>query len=139
MTIKLDPISGRLLLTFQYSKPMVDAIKDLPDRVYDPTMRQWSVGYTNDTLKGIFDVLAHWFVLVDTSYLNSLEAQCRALLVTEKNSESLSVNLPPAIRSPLMLAGVLIVEAYTSGRITQNEQSAILEIFNHLSIKDFVR
>ncbi len=130
MTIELDKTKGKLKLIFAYRKELVEAVKSLPDRAYNPNDKSWSVGFDETNLSEILALLAGcgW----ESRRLDEVEVQARAYL--QQN-----VGKVADFRSPIIKLGELVIAAYIRGDITQGDQILMLSLLNHLSLKDFVK
>lgn len=136
MKIDLDPISGKLVLQFGYRRELVEAIKSLPDRRYNPENKSWSVGFDESSLGELLAILAgnNW----PQDVLNKAEADCKEYLGQHPVQQLSEREFLVKIKPPLILMGELVVSAYLDGKITQLQQSEMLNIINHLSLKDFI-
>ena len=139
MQITFDSLSGKLLLKFDYRRFLVESIKELPDRKYNPVDKSWLIGFK--TLEELNIILA---MLAGNSWhadqLNSIELEARKW-VTDNKSNSASSNsseyetiIVPDLNA---LARVLELDCL-DGRITQDEYGRFMRIIQHLQIKDFV-
>lgn len=137
MKIELDPKSGKLRLEFAYRKEMVEAIKSLPDRHYNPNDKSWTVGFDKAGLKEILGLLAgnNW----PADLLDTVEQQATEFLKSQPEKVGLTADqFTEKVKPVLMRMGELIVVAYVEGKIDQAEQGKMLDIINHLSLKDFI-
>ena len=136
MKIELDQISGKLKLQFYYKKELVDAIKSLPDRMYNPEDKTWSIQVSDE--KALNELLA---ILAGNNWpqatLNAIEVEYKSYLALHPPQMTES-GFQTKIKPPLQLMGALVIEAYLANRITDIEQKQILDILNHLSLKDFI-
>lgn len=138
MKITLDETSGRLNLSFGYNKDLVNAIKDLPIRSFDPDTKSWWIGFDESNLSDIIDLLARFNWPPDL--LNDTEKQAKAYLASIPSPNRMPrIQYEESVKPYLIQIGELIVSAYMDNRIDQAEQSAMLDIINHISLKDFVR
>lgn len=139
ITITLNPELGKLVLKFPYRPQLIEKIKEFEDRQFNPATKAWEVGFNSSSLPGIIESLAKYTsASVDT--LNKIEGECKQYLA--KHHAAINANLPvfnTLIKPTLMQIGELIIKAYIAGTITQQQQGQMLEIINHLSLKDFIR
>ena len=135
--------SGKMILQFGYSKSLVEAIKELPDRRYNPEEKTWTVGYDQSNLGEIFAILAgnNW----PQELLNPAEAKAREYLkarpapelgapVAEVTQSEFDDELHPLLH----LMSELANEAYLAGRIDNTKSVKIIEMCNHLVLRDFI-
>lgn len=140
MKISLDKSKGKLVLAFSYKKELVEAIKELPDRQYNPNTKEWTVGFDNSNLQTILAMLAgnNW----PPEMLTQVETDAKLYLNEQKDNAPDTITekeFTQNIKPPIVKIGELVLAAYLEGKITQAEQNQMLEIINHLSIKDFIR
>lgn len=136
MLIEFDPTIAKLKLAFGYKKELVDAIKELPDRQYNPNDKTWAIGFDSSNLGAILAMLAgnNW----PQDQLDKAETACKEYLATF-GAETSEFEFSEAIKPPIIRLGELVVDAYVRGDITQAEQIGMLNILNHISIKDFIK
>src|ERR1700745_4044595 len=139
MSLSISLIDGKLKLSFPYQKDLIDEIKNLPDRKYNPTDHSWLVGFSNYSLTSIIDLLAKYNWPADV--LNSIEAECKTYL---SSLPSGITNTPTKeefetkIKPPIMLMAELVLAAYMRDEISNADQIEMINILTHLSLKDFI-
>lgn len=139
MTLSFDQLTGKLKLGFAYRAQLVNSIKELADRSYNPETKQWLVGFANDKqLREIMAMLAGNYWPNDQLYAAESAAQAYLASIPTPTPSDPSDDLPEAIKTPLIRIGDLILAAYLAGSIDQTEQVTLLSLINHLSLKDFI-
>lgn len=122
------------MLQFSYSKSLVDAVKSLPVRTYNPETNEWLVGFDRGILPQIIALLRSntW----DPTQLDAIEAECIAYLDSKPQDEPVfDVIIKPTITQ---LAS-LVESCYLDGKINQQQQMEMIHLLNHLTIKDFIK
>jgi hypothetical protein len=134
MKAEITP-DGKLKLEFAYRKEMVEAIKELPERRYNPESKSWTIGFDESNLGSILAMLAgnRW----PTELLDKIETEAKEYLKTHQ-PEGDADEFETKIKPPLMKMADLVLEAYMEGKISNIEQVEMLALINHLSLKDFI-
>lgn len=136
MKIEVDQNTGKFKLAFGYKKELVEAIKGLPDRRYNPNTKEWTVGFDESNLGEIMAILAgnNW----PNEMLNQAEKEAKEYLA-KNPAESLTSNEFEALVKPMLqLLGEIVIDAYKADKINQKEQAELIDIINHISLKDFI-
>jgi hypothetical protein len=131
MKITLDPHLARLNLQFNYNQRLIEAIKAMPDRSYDPASRTWSVGFDESNLEAILAMLSGFGWPQEA--INEARREATEFLAKLPSA----VN-PSSSQSIEQRLGQLIVDAYIDGKISQEEQGQMIELLNNFSLTGFV-
>jgi hypothetical protein len=141
MKLTFDPTTGKLKLVFAYQRFLVEAVKDLRDRRYNPEEKTWTVGFqTVGELKAILALLAgqQW----PADQLNLVEAEAIGWLSASVPSNDLiasqTAEFEAVVKPDLMKLAELLETLYLAGTINQAEYGRYIRIINHLSLKDFI-
>ena len=136
--------SGKMILQFPYNKELVEAVKGLPDRRYNPEEKTWTIGYDAQTLNEILALLAgnRW----PADILNAAETKAKEYLskrpipdpTAPATSEVTQSEFDDELHPLLLLMADLANEAYMAGRIDNAQSVKIIEMCNHLVLRDFI-
>lgn len=128
---------GKLRLQFGYRRELVEAIKELPDRQYNPNEKTWLVGFDESNLQSILAMLAgnNW----PADILNAAEAEAKEYLTKNPSATTLTENeFTQVVKPTLIMLGEIVLDAYVAGKINQKEQIEMLNLINHISLRDFI-
>lgn len=133
--------TGKLKLEFTYHKFLVEAIKALADRKYDPSDHSWTIGFsTIEELNSILAVLASWNWPADQ--LNAIEIEAKAYYSAHgssfTNEASQIAEFEARTKPTLNKLGQFLEQSYLDGKISQIEYGEYMRLINHLQIKDFI-
>jgi hypothetical protein len=136
MVIEFDPTTAKLRLAFAYRKDLVDLIKSFAVRQYNPITHGWLVGFDSSNVEQLFGLLSRFpfpqdmFEKAKIDALGYLAAQ-----TTTPSAQALNEQVQPI----LIKLGQLVVTAYENDLVSNADQVAMLELINHLSLKDFIK
>lgn len=120
-------LDGQVIkLQFRYDPKVIDFVRNLPNRVWDKETKIWSIPY-EDGLKALPDLI-RWGFAIDPAITEARDSQ---KLTAEAEYES---------QKPIIMElGDLVLKSHEMGLIDQATQGRMLDLINHISLKDFIR
>lgn len=142
MKILLDPITGNISFQFHYNKDLVQAIKSLPERRYDPETKVWSFPANKHSISEFISILKAFNC--DPALISQTETECNNYLAEHSSEEILDSSntnqeFETKIKPTIMRLGELVLACYLEGKISNNEQVKMIDLINHISLKDFIK